>query len=86
MTDEFDFVHTHLTNDGRQRAREYVKFVVIHEMPDVDGKELAAMMRDEDLLDAIGSMGVCVAREQVKTQIEATLAMRALKSDAAVDR
>lgn len=85
MSDDYDFVHTHLVNDGRQRAREYVKFVAQTEMDDVDSKELVEMMRDTDLLDTVAAMGVCVTREAVKTQIEATLAMRALNRDAPVD-
>ena len=83
MTDEF--LHEHLTRDGRERAREYVQFVVVHQMPDVGTDELRTMLRDEDLLDTIAALGVCVSRREVKTQIEATLAMRALNSDAPVD-
>ena len=80
-----DFVHEHLTADGRARAREYVHFVVVHQMPDVDTAELRKMLKDTELLDAIAGMGVCVSRAQVKTQIEATLSMRALSDDASVD-
>ncbi len=83
MSDEF--VHQHLLNDERQRAKEYLRFVVDMEMHDVKASELVEMMRDDELLDAVSALGVCITREQVKTMIEATLAMRALKNDAPVD-
>lgn len=80
-----DFTHEPLTRSAEVRAQEYIKFVVLHEMEDVTSDELRRLLRDADLLRQIAEIGVCVSRSQVKTKIEAVLAMRALRDDAPVD-